>query len=119
MNFIAVVSIVELASIRAHNFELACRDPCVSGTVREIGTEIANMGAEMYSQSSCAKIWFLTCPLQKDSYSFVKTAIYGATRGAPLGCSLLLRARGPAAVARTQGLCTSHVTVCDHLNQII
>ena len=32
MNFIAVVSIVELASIRAHNFELACRDPCVSGT---------------------------------------------------------------------------------------
>ena len=37
MNFIAVVSIVELASIRAHNFELACRDPCVSGTVPRTG----------------------------------------------------------------------------------
>ena len=58
-------------------------------------------GGSLYnSQPSCAKIWFLTCPLQKDSYSFVKTAVYGATRGAPLGCS-----RGPKDSAPPMSLC--------------
>ena len=57
-------------------------------------------GSSHISQPSCAKIWFLTCPLQKDSYSFVKTAVYGATRGAPLGCS-----RGPKDSAPPISLC--------------
>ena len=61
-------------------------------------------GSSYVSQPSCAKIWFLTCPLQKDSYSFVKTAVYErGVRGASRNRFFLLPSWAHAAEAHVLG----------------
>ena len=63
MNFIAVVSIVELASIRAHNFELACRDRVEMngdrkhGVRRELIQFTAQLCQDMVPDVSTAKLF--------------------------------------------------------------
>ena len=91
MNFIAVVSIVELASIHAHNF-LSSRVER-SAVWGEINGAIANMGAE--------ELIHFTFQLCQDMVPGTPWMLFAAL------------------LAWTQGLCTSHVTVCDNLNQII